>query len=356
MKFRIKHADKIVGLFIIVALASLSLVIVMMGNSQRWFYKDPRFYAVFDSGAGLSRNMPVLYKGFTIGNVIDFDLNGKKDLVQVEFTIFEKYKDLVKEGSVVELMINPIGLGNQFRFFPGKGDKDLEDGDFIPRVGSKEAQDYIRQGKVDVSSNEDSISVIFSRVNSLIDELNVALGPGTDATAIGQIVRNLRGVVANLNEALGDGTDATEIGQIVGNVSSAVEGMKPLQDTLDALTAMLDETLANVNPVIADIHAITSDPDGLITALLGSDSEVYNGLVNSLSSLSGILGDLEVFAATISRQSPQIAGLINDIRQALIPATDVLEGLTNNPLLKKGISDRVELQSTGTNPRDNVQF
>ena len=76
MKFKIRFADQIVGLFLILSLVSVVFIIIMLGRSQRWFAKDYAFNTVLLSATGLSKNMPVQYKGFTIGNVKNFYLNG----------------------------------------------------------------------------------------------------------------------------------------------------------------------------------------------------------------------------------------------------------------------------------------
>ncbi len=178
MKFRIRFADKIVGFFIIMALASLVFVIVMLGRSQRWFAKDYSYRSSFPSAAGLSKNMAVLYKGFTIGNVQSFAL-AENDQVEVTFRIQDLYVDRVKEGSLVELMVSPIGLGNQFLFHAGKGEELLVSGDFVPAVGSAEARSYIRQGLADEPRHDDSISLLLNRVSSVMDTVNRTLFQST---------------------------------------------------------------------------------------------------------------------------------------------------------------------------------
>jgi phospholipid/cholesterol/gamma-HCH transport system substrate-binding protein len=341
MKFRIRFADQIVGFFIIVALASLTFVIIMLGRSQRWFTRDARFRTEFVSANGLNRNMPVLYKGFTIGNVISFGLS-ENDQVEAVFSIFEEYRDRVKTGSVVELIVSPIGLGNQFHFYPGKGNDLLGDGDFVPRVDSPLARSFVVQGLVDVPSNDDSIALLLSRANSLIADLRDALGVGSDVTEIGQIVRSVNRTLAGV-ETLPD------------SINMAFEGI--LVD-IDDLLAMVDGLLTAVHPVISDINAITSmaaDPDGTIAAILDSEGDVYTGLARSLYSLGGVIEELENIVAFIPRQLPQLAGLITDVRTAIITAEDVLIALTNNPLLRNGIPERVDVQSSGTSPRD-IQF
>ncbi len=40
MKFKIKFADQIVGLFIIIALVLFGTIVIMLGINQRWFSKN----------------------------------------------------------------------------------------------------------------------------------------------------------------------------------------------------------------------------------------------------------------------------------------------------------------------------
>jgi phospholipid/cholesterol/gamma-HCH transport system substrate-binding protein len=355
VKFRIRFADQVVGFFIIVALASLVFVIIMLGRSQRWFAKDFTFYSEFASGAGLSNNMAVLYRGFTIGNVKSFHLNDK-DNVDVVFSIYEQYLDRVKEGSLVELMISPVGLGNQFLFHSGKGDALLENGGFVPAVSSEQGQEFIAQDLADEPRHDDSISLLLNRASTVLDSAN----------------RTLRDV----NEAIRTGTDATAIGRIVGGVQRTVTGLETIpatvNDTAGALVTdvdvlladiddikwALDNELMRINPIIADINALTTklnDPDGLVYTVLDTDGAVYTDLVRSLNSIAGILDNLDRTTEFIPGQMPALAGVITDLRVTLKTAEDVLVALTNNPLLRKGIPERVEVQSSGTSPRD-IQF
>ncbi|MCL2834384.1 MAG: MlaD family protein [Treponema sp.] len=347
MKFRIRFADQIVGFFIILALASLVFIIIMLGRSQRWFARDAVFHTEFVSGAGLSKNMPVSYKGFTIGNVNTFYLN-ESDQVEVEFKIYEQYRDRVKQGSMVELMVSPVGLGNQFLFHPGNGTDLVNDNDFIPSADSAMARNYIRDGLADDPRHDDSISLVLNRVSSTLDGINKLLPQIDDA---------LRG------------TDSTELGQIIRGVNRTIAGAETLPATInstagtllsdiDDIKAMLDKTLASIYPILSDVNSLTAamaDPDSSVSALLSTDGDVYRSLTQSLNSLAGIIGELDKTAAFIPGQLPQIAGMISDLRVTLKTAEDVLTALTNNPLLKGGIPARIEIQSSGTSPRD-VQF
>jgi phospholipid/cholesterol/gamma-HCH transport system substrate-binding protein len=319
----------------------------MLGRSQRWFAKDYAFSTVLLSATGLSKNMPVQYKGFTIGNVKNFYLNGD-DEVEVIFLIQELYLDRVKKGSMVELMVSPVGLGNQFLFHAGKGMELLASGDFVPAVGSAQAMAYIRQGLASPPRHDDSITLLMSRANAVMDEINQIsilvkeAFAGTDDTVIGQIVGGVNRTVA-------------EAGNLPATIDKTVAGL--LQD-IDDLKVMLEDELNRINPILADINALTSkanDPEGLVYTVLDTNEAVYTNLVSSLNSVSSILENLDRTVAFVPGQLPQIAGLIMELRVTMKTAEDVLTALTNNPLLRGGIPKRVETQSSGTSPRD-IQF
>jgi len=337
MKFKIRFADQIVGFFIILALASLALVIVMLSRSQRWFAHDVSYSTIMQSATGLSENMAVQYRGFTIGNVKTFYLNDEDD-VEVLFVIYEKYKDRVKQGSLVEVMASPVGLGNQFLFHSGRGEL-LAEGSFIPAAGTAQARELIRQGLASEPYHDDSIPVLMSRANSVLDGLDKFL--------------------VQLNEAVGPGTDETDIGKIIGSVQRTLAGVETLPSSvdqaLDVVVGMIEGLQADLTPILSNLESITvelSSPDGLLYTFLDTDEEIYQGLVKSLGSISGILDNLDKTVAFIPGQLPQLAGLIMELRVTLRTAEDVLVALTNNPLLRGGIPNKPETQGSGTGPRD----
>ena len=340
MNFKIRYADKIVGFFVVLSLVSLMFIIVMLGRSQRWFAKDSSFYTILPSAGGLSKNMAVQYRGFTIGNIKTFYLNEDDD-VEVVFTIHEEYKDRVKQGSMVEMMISPVGLGNQFLFHTGRGEV-LADGALVPAVGSAQAEELIRQGLAVEPQHDDSISLLMNRASSILDDINK--------------------LITQVNDAFGPGTDATQIGKMAGSIQKTLAGAEALPDTVDrtATAAMktIEELQTQLRPILADINGITAklnDPSGALSSVLDTDKDVYITLVQSLKSVSAILDNLDKTTAFIPGQLPQLAGLITDLRVTMKTAEDVLVALTNNPLLRKGVPQKPESQSGGTSPR-NIQF
>jgi phospholipid/cholesterol/gamma-HCH transport system substrate-binding protein len=322
-------ADQVVGVFIILSLVALAFVIVVLGKSQRWFAKDVTFSTVFPSAGGLSKNMAVQYKGFAIGSVKEFHLTPDNN-VEVIFSIQEEYRNRVKRGSVVELQVSPIGLGNQFLFYAGKGQM-LEEGAFIPPFGSAQARDLIRQGLTEEVQRDDSISVLLSRISSIMGQLDEALGEGTDDTEIGKIIGSLNKTLAGV-EALPHSVDNT---------------INALNGTINGIRLQLNSILANLNTLTGELN----DPDGLIYTLLDTDKDFYSGLVGILGSVNSLLNNLDKTISFIPSQLPQIAGVLADLRDTLQTAGDALTAITNNPLLKGGVPSRADSQDTDISPR-----
>jgi phospholipid/cholesterol/gamma-HCH transport system substrate-binding protein len=339
MKFGIRFADQIVGLVIILALASIAFVIVMLGQAQRWFARDLDFNTVLPSATGLSKNMAVQYRGFTIGNVKDFYLNDD-DNVEVIFTIHEDYTDRVRQGSIVEMQAGIVSLlGNSFLFHPGREDQQLlAEGTFIPIKGSAQANEYVRQRIATVSESEDSISNLMNQVNSLLGGVNTLL--------------------ADLGANLGpDETHTTDIGKLIGSINSTVSDIPQILDgTIDGV---LDPVLAELRPLLRHVDellATLNEPGGIIT-MLDSDGAL-NETIDSLPSLIGSLNEtlatlpglVENLNSTTASLPSQLPVVLAQLRTVLRSVDDVLVGLANNPLLRGGVPERPVTQTTG--PRD----
>ncbi len=326
MKFKIRYADQIVGILAILAILALAVTIFMLGSRQRWFARNYTFQTVFESASGLSVGMPLQYKGFTVGKIKDITLN-ESDEVDVSLYIFDTYYNRVREGSVVELIINPIGLGNQFLFHPGIGDTTLAEGSHIPRLDSPEGQAFLATGMVTIPRRDDTVANIIAQVNPFLTKLNETL----------HIV----------NGAM-DGS-----------------GQGPLADTMVNTAGISEELYASMDSILADVSSMTanleelsralSDPTGLVPTLIDPDGSLFQSIENSLLAVEGTLKNVEDSSEIVKFQFPQIARLIEDIRIAIVQSQDVMEGLRNNPLIRGGIPERGKMDTSAANSQ-TIEF
>jgi phospholipid/cholesterol/gamma-HCH transport system substrate-binding protein len=319
MKFTIRFADQIVGVFIILALGIVIFAIFMLGSSQRWFSRDYYFKTYFPTASGLSQNMAVQYKGFPIGHVKSVKLD-ENDQVEVRFTIFDTYIDRVRQGSLVDIIISPLAAlgGNTFIFYPGNGEKLIEEEETIPAVGSAEGRILLAAGLAQLPEQDNKI---------------------------GKIIDDAGAIIATLNSVLEDiqkGTGETDIGQILGNVNAIVADLRPLPGDVGE---GLDKVVTQLEPLLINLREISNraaDPDGTVASILDSEGAVYKDLVKTLDGLSGVLRNLEKTTDFIPAQ----------LQAVLVSVEDVLISLTNNPLLKKGVPERKETNTGGAYTRD----
>jgi len=319
MKFSIRFSDQIVGTLVIAALAMLIFVIFLLGTSQRWFKKDLEYKTYFSSAQGLSTNMAIKFKGFTIGNVKKISL-AKDDRVEVIFVIHEEYTKKVTEGSLVEVQVSPIGLGNNFIFHPGRGTIQIPEDSEIYEINSEKGKELISKKLSAKSESTDSIAAIMGQVQLLLENLNGALG-----------VRDEEG--------------ETELSKIVSNIEKATADISPL------LVSISNQ----ISPILSDIEAITKEaqsPTSSVMSILDRQGPLYTGIEDTISSIAGTIGSLEKTVEFIPEQLPQITILVNQVNYTLTEVQKVLSGIMNNPLIKGGVQETREAGPGGSNPRD----
>jgi phospholipid/cholesterol/gamma-HCH transport system substrate-binding protein len=347
MRFRIKYADKIVGLFVVIAAVFLAAGIILLGANQRWFAKDIRFRTRFTSAAGASPGTAIMMRGFQVGKVTKVKLNDANE-VDAEFVIYSGYYPKVKEYSILELSTSPIGLGTQLFFQPGKGEVLAEPGSFIPLADSEEGRDLIDRGLVDIPVKDDTITRLIAGVNPLVENLN-------------KTVVTVNRTLTEINRALA-GESAGPLGSIVNDASGAVSNIDVMTRNLSVQTKTL---LDSINVISKNLEATTDsirDPTGLvpklldakgsIKTLLDDKNELYNSINGSVVELQKTLKNVQDITASLSDEMPSIAVTLDEAKVAIKQAQDVMTGLKNNPLLRGGIPVRVERQAQSQSLRE----
>ncbi|HOZ72321.1 MAG TPA: MlaD family protein [Spirochaetales bacterium] len=354
MKFKIKFADQIVGLFIIVALAFFAVIVVLIGANQRWFAKDYRFVTSFPSAAGVAPGTSILMKGFTIGKIDKLRLNAD-NAVDADFHIYDTYYDKVREYSILELTVSPIGLGSQLLFHPGTGEARLEEGAFVPTADSIQGQSLIDQELVVIPPKDDTITRLLANVNPLLEntnktivtvnrtltEVNRALA-GQSSGPLGDIVGDVSVAAAALPGAMAG------VGGIVGDVESRVAILLDQAGSLLAELETIAGNLAATTEAVRDPTGLVTtllDPSGSIKTFLDDDDALYKKVMSIVGEADKAVRSLQGIITGLNGEMPKIAGLLNETKAAIKQAQDVLEGVKNNPLIRGGVTERVEQES-----------
>lgn len=342
MKFRIRFAHQVVGVFILVALAFVLAILVLMGINQRWFAKNYYYESEFDSAGGLSVGMAVTFRGFEIGRVTEISLS-EDNRVEVDFYIEDTYVDRVYQNSVLQLTSSPIGLGGGLVFHQGvQSTEPLPEGSFIPSLSIEEGRRLLAQGKVELPRSSDAIG-------SLIDQLDPIL------TNVNKVLMEVEVTLATVNSAL-EGEDEGPMGEMLTNLNALmVEVDRTLQETTGRTNVVLDnvgvitENFSEASQEFADPTGIIPkllDPKGSIATILDDNNALYDQIEAILVSMNQTASDVEELSGFMNTQTPQIAALLAEGREAVETGQDVLEGLSNNPFLRGGITPRLDQPTT----------
>ncbi len=342
MKFRIKYADRIVGIFVVLAALFLVASVIVLGANQRWFAKDYRFVSRFGSAAGIAPGTPIMLKGFQIGKIDRIRLNEDNE-VDVEFSIYDSYYGKAKVNSLLELVTSPIGLGSQLLFHPGKGEEILEEGAFVATANSPEGEALIEQELVDIPVKDDTVTRLLGNINPLIENLNKTVV--TVNRTLTEVNRALAGQSSGpLGRMIEDAADTVAgvealVGGVRGDAEAIVSKANDLAASLERITRNLEDTTAALRDPTGLVPRLL-DPKGSVKTLLDDKNALYNSILGSVAEIQRTLKNIQAMTTTLNTQMPTVAATLEETRTAIRQAQDVLEGLKNNPLLKGGIPER----------------
>lgn len=375
MKFKIKFADQIVGLFILISLVAFSGIIIIMGINQRWFAKNYYFKSVFNSSANIAPGTGIQMRGFQIGKIDKVTLNDENQ-VDVEFYIYDTYYYKVKESSLLELSVSPIGLGSALLFHPGKEGDVLPEGSFIPTADSVDGQSIIEQELADIPVKDDTITRLLSNVNPVLENVNRTLVAVTrtltevNRAIAGQGSGPLTGIVGDINAATSK-LPATmdNVNSVVDSVDEVVIGVQDrvavLLDQVEELLQATQTTVANVNGITGNLEETTDalrdptglipkllDPQGSLKTILDDDDALFNRIIAITDNVERSVRNLQQIISSLNSEVPKIASVLNETKSAIEKAQDVLEGVKNNPLIRGGVPERAVQESLYNSMRE----
>ncbi len=338
MKFTFRHANKIVGLFVLVAVLLIVLITMFAGVNNKWFTKKIYFTSLFTSAEGLKVGMGVNLRGFEIGRVKNISLN-EDNQVDLDFYIYETYHNRILPDSVLALPSGLLGAANALALYPGLVEGDpYPDGSYIPSTQTVEGKMLVKTRRVDRPSGNDAITTILADLPDILENLNetvVSIGSFTDTLDTG-----IRG-------AGDDSLSSTMLNleDISRNMDSSMQDVNEITSSLAVLAVGLEDPTGLVPTLL--------DPGGSLDTLLNDDNVLWNHILAILVQLEGATEGINTLSYSLASISPQLALTLDETIRSLQDAQKVMEGLQNNPLLKKGISEETPPVNPGADMRED---
>jgi phospholipid/cholesterol/gamma-HCH transport system substrate-binding protein len=379
MKFKIRFAEQVVGIFVLLAIIAVAAILIFVGINQRWFARNYRFTSRFESGGGLSVGMPIMLKGFEIGKISRVSLN-ERNQVDIEFSIQDTYYAKVLPNSILELTSSPIGLGVTLKFHPGAtGGPPVEEDSFIPSLDIPEGRELVEQGLVVIPRGEDVIGSVISKVNPILEEVrttlaqikrlvgNVDMALAGRGGPMGEAIAGLAATPGKLNRVVDEtGQKVTDITTRVNSVLEKIDTVstdlmdisRSTKGTIGALSANLESITANLKTTSEGLRETRGlatrllDPKGSLDTILNDQNALYKQVDSALQSTNAVIAQIRSFAEYINSTRPQISTILEKGRDTLDQGRDVLEAVKNNPLLRGGVPAEQEQTSTLKSYRD----
>ena len=361
MKFRIKHAQQVVGFFLLASLVALVVVLIFMGANQRWFARNYLFFTRFSSADGLTTGMSVKLQGFEIGKVAEIELNSF-NRVKATIAIYEDYYTKIRPDSVLEIQRSPIGLGGAaLNLLPGKNTlPPMEENSFLPSNESALGVALMAQGLTDKPQENGALAGIIAQIEpALVDVRNTAqsvtklLGQVSSAVAGKPAGGELTTVIAQVQATL------LNVNQVLSTTSSNANGL--MTDNREKIASSID----SMNKILAEFEHLTSqlqdpkglvpkllDPQGSLKTLLDDKNVLYGQITQILTQVNDTMKEIKGLSTYLNQSTPQISGLLEDTKATLKKTGDVMDGLKNNPLLKGGIPETKPQSNAPQGQRD----
>ncbi len=335
MTFKFRYADRIVGIFILVALLFVLFMLVIAGVNRQWFAHKYLYHTRFTSADGLSVGMSIEFRGVEVGSIKSFSLN-ENNTVDADFVIYESYLNKLRPRSVIELASNPLGLGGGLNLYPGNNEEPPPaEGSFIPSTQFPEGKKLVEDKMTLKEEGGDMVSELLATVPELL-------------THIDQTVVSVNSLVMTLDGSLQGDPEAGPVGEILGDVQGLLGEADTLVGTINSLVSDLEQA-ENLLPELVGT-------EGVAGGFLSDNSDFYGRITGMTDEVLVSLNNLASLTGSLSSFSPQLDLILSKLSVTLDRAEDVMEGLKNNPLLKGGIEENKTVPSAGGSSLRDEEF
>ncbi|MGB8225935.1 MAG: MlaD family protein [Sedimentisphaerales bacterium] len=280
--------NMIVGAFVIVGVLVFAYMVFLFGELPVAVTKFTSYTVNvnFPFAPGVQENTPVRYCGYQIGLVTNVtppmplqDKNGRFiHQVGVEMAIDRKYSNIPAN---VKIKLGKRGMGSSYI--------ELTSSPMTAEQIANLKPQYLENGMTLQGESgggsellpeelQDKIDTFFTKVSTLVDNLNIVVGDANNQ-------QNLKKSLANLSKATEE--SITTLQQIKEFSQTGKEKLVSVSDSVTQTSEELGETLIELRRTINKINS----GEGTVGKLI-NDDKLYNNLVDSSEELKAALGKL----------------------------------------------------------------
>lgn len=294
-KFKMRHFEKIVSIFVILAIFFLTTMIIFLTKQKKVFATKLSYYTIIDSAQKISIGQEIILKGpnVPIGKIENFSIT-QDNRVRVDFFIYKEFQPKVRLDSVIIFTPPMLGILGGLTIEVTTGDSYypiIPTDNLIPSNRMNEGLFLLTLKGIDKEKQE---LPIIDKLNPLLDNLTKVLDPN------GPTIKNVTSLLYHFN------VFAMQLNQ--GGVFSIL-GSPALRANIERMT------------------------DQINVLLKSSDTLLNSKVKDIMGEVSLLLGDLKKSTETVNYNLPKMLSKLNIIMFRL---DNMMKGLEGSPLFSSG--------------------
>lgn len=293
--FRLKHLEKVVSVFVFLALFFLASMLIFLAKQKKLFASKVEYYTIINSMDKISIGQEITLKGpnIPIGKITQYSIT-KENKVKIEFFIYKEYTDKIRTDTVIMFDAPLLGFLGGLKVQVSNGNRYYAKSPENSLIPSNQMQEGIFLMQVNgLNAGKKEIPIV-DKLNPLLENLTKILDPR------GPLVRHL-------NTLLQHSSNFTM--QLSQEGLLSVMGSRTFKSNLERITT-------NLNVILASGEKIMN-----------------NDLKQTLTNLSSLLEGLKRTTGTVNYNLPKLMGRLNSILYRL---QRMVKGLERSPLFTGG--------------------
>lgn len=339
MYFRIKHIDRLAGIFVILALIFILITIVFVARGQKWFSKRYPYLVIFERVGGIKPGTDVTISGMEVGRVKSLRLNEERK-IEITVEVFADYKDYLRKDSLATVISGLLG-GKTIEIAPGSPDQPpLPPGATIPSQEPRELTDFLKG--LDLQSPLKKAEATLSNLEALSAKLKEPQGElFTVLKNVEFISQQLRKGEGNIGAILQDKKMYNELSATLTSLRRSAEHLEKTTENAYRFSADLPKLTRDLEKYLKDIPKILGDVEKATARLPGVTEKIQKATEEMpiiADNLKEITKDVRTVTENLKKVAPEIPELVSTSQESIEEAEKLIKTLRNHWLIRGGKS------------------
>jgi phospholipid/cholesterol/gamma-HCH transport system substrate-binding protein len=335
MYFRIKHFDRYVGIFVILAIILGIGALVFVSRGQKWFAKRSQHTVVFAKVQGLKTGTAVTISGMEVGTVKALRLN-REGKVELTLEVLDAYKNSIREDSRATIASTLLG-GKSVEITVGSSDQPpLPNGTPIVSQEPKEIADILKE--IDIKEPLKKVNETLDNIRSITARLNDPEGE------LFTLLRNVQFVTTQWKEGKGNVGAILQDKRMHGQITAVLESLREAAANLEATTqnavtiskdlprimGEVDRAVQEVPRIMGDVKKATAN----LPEIMGDVQKAAGDAPQITENVKSITDNAKAITGNLKTASPQVPELLETTQENLEETERLILGIQNHWLLR----------------------